>query len=273
MPVILSTTGPYRDRLQALYTELGFLDLDLSNLRSRFWVVRMRALRNLSVVATPEHRDRLLEMRRDHPSIRILAAQIIARVGSADDVVGILESWRIARRLHAHPVRMLVDSMPIEELRRLMAHWERFEDDDIRKILLDATATRDPGAVAPYVSSAVQDPNMEVRIGAARALSRLPADESIMLLRDLLGDEQWPVRNAAAQSLGALRTERAIEPLRSALGDRQYWVRHNAAKALAGLGDSGVETLRRVAAHDEDRYARDAAAEFLGGLATAGATA
>jgi HEAT repeat protein len=263
MQYLKATTGAYRARIREVYAALGLLDEDRRRLRSRFWTVRMRALRRLAVVAGPEDHGRMRALLRDRPSLRLLAAQVLARVGDAGDVLHLLATWPPMHRLQEHPVRVVLESLPPETFAGVVERWDAIADASVRRVLLVAAAQRAPAAAIRWLDAAARSPDKQLRIGAALAAGELVEDVSRDLLLRLLGDAEWEVRAHAAKGLGRLRDPAGLEPLAAGLRDRAFWVRQNAAAALYALGADGRRCLMRAAETSDDRFARDTARQEL----------
>jgi HEAT repeat protein len=77
-----------------------------------------------------------------------------------------------------------------------------------------------------------------VRVTAAAAVSSLPADEGVSVLKPLLSDKDPFVRQEVAYALGNFRSQNAVAPLVERLhGDKVAGVRGAAAVALGMIGD------------------------------------
>jgi len=113
------------------------------------------------------------------------------------------------------------------------------------------------------IAARLTNPNLELRVAAARALGRLGALDHIDALVMALHDECWEVRAQAAHALGRIGASDAVPGLAAALADPAWWVRRHSAYALARLGIEGHAALRGEAAAASDRYARDMAREAL----------
>jgi hypothetical protein len=118
-------------------------------------------------------------------------------------------------------------------------------------------------AAAPAIERRLGDPDVDVRVAAARALGRIESGPCSDALLVALGDPAWPVRAQAAWALGRIGLDGAVPALAACLTDPQWWVRRHAAYALAGLGARGTAALREAVAASPDRYARDIADEAL----------
>ena len=260
------TSGDYREGLARLYRELGLLDADLAQLDSPRWRVRMRALRRLAGVVTPAHRDRIAALADQGGEIRLLVAQIIGRIGRAEDVLALLHDWKVTSRLTEYPVHVMVGALSTDELRRLIARWADFASADIQRIILSAAARRVPSACWSVLPEASRNPSKEVRIAACRAAGLMTSAFTQDLLVTLAGDAAWEVRAQAMKGLAAHHGDTVDALLEAALGDPNFWVRQNAAAALGRHGAQGIARLRALVAHGADRYARDAAEHVLADL-------
>ncbi len=260
---MIRTSGDYREGLARLYRRLGLLQLDLRALGSWRWRTRMYALRRLAGVVQREHREAILRLADEGGEVRLLVAQIIGRIGTADDVFQLLSDWRVTSRLTEYPVHVMVGTMPPDEMRQLLTRWDELRSVEVQRVVLSAAAKRVPAACWGLLPEAARHPSLEVRIAACRAAARMTSAVTLDLLIELAGDEAWEVRAQAVKAMAAHRGRRAQGVLCRALTDRNFWVRQNAAGSLGQHGDSGVRRLREVVAHSDDRYARDAATYVL----------
>jgi len=263
------TSGAYREGLARLYRSLGLLDADLAELASRRWRVRMRALRRLAGVVTTDHRDRIATLAGEGGEIRLLVAQIVGRIGRAEDVITLLKGWKVTSRLTEYPVHVMVGALPIPELRRLVATWAEIDSADIQRIVLSEASQRVPSACWAMLPAAAAHPSKEVRIAACRAASHMTSEITLNLLLSLAEDDAWEVRAQAVKGLAPHKNSAADDVLVAALSDRNFWVRQNAAASLGRHGAVGVARLREVLDRSTDRYARDAAEHVLTDFSTA----
>jgi len=260
---LIRTAGEYKEGLARLYRALGLLDIDLIELRSWRWSVRMRALRRLAAVVTSEHRAVIARLASEGGEVRLLVAQIIGRIGNADDVLPLLATWSLTSRLSEYPLHVMLDALQPDALRVLLAHWDELTSAKIQRILLDAAARTVPGACHEILPRAALHASLEVRIAAAHACGAMSSPQTFALLGTLSQDAAWEVRAQAVKALASHPSNAAVEILADALTDKNFWVRQNAAASLGRQGHNGVVRLRRIIADASDRYARDAAEHVL----------
>ncbi|MCC6620396.1 MAG: HEAT repeat domain-containing protein [Deltaproteobacteria bacterium] len=261
------TSGEFRERLGGLYEALGLAAEDLAALRSRRRSARLRALRRIATVARPEHRAAILAASGEGGEARLIVAQIIGRIGTAEDVLGLLATWRVTSRLGEYPIHVMLEAMPATRLRELLPRWSTIPCVHVRRIALGAAARTTPASCAGLLEAAARDPSIEVRIAACHAAHRITTPETAALLGRLARDEAWEVRAQAVKALANHVTPDATELLVAALIDKSFWVRQNAASALGAHGGAGVLRLQALARETTDRFARDAAEHVLSDLA------
>ena len=116
-------------------------------------------------------------------------------------------------------------------------------------------------AARAALTSAVQDPDAEVRSSALFAVGEFRWEDSVERLIAGADDSEWMVRVFAVTMLGRFPSERAVAKLGAVLAhDAEGMVREAAASSLGELGDrAALEPLQRAAAEDPDREVRKAA--------------
>lgn len=90
-----------------------------------------------------------------------------------------------------------------------------------------------------YLLTALEDPALEVRLDAARALGVGRSERAVPTLIEWLGDAETKIRIAAADALGAIGGPAARSALTRSLGDADHAVRQRAVHALGGIGRRG----------------------------------
>jgi HEAT repeat protein len=102
-------------------------------------------------------------------------------------------------------------------------------------------------AAVPALRTALDDPDVKIRVRAAQALGPIgpAAKEAVPGLIALLSEENEDPRGSAASALGGIgpAANEAIPALTAALHDKQGPVRYAAAEALGKLGAAAVPAL------------------------------
>ncbi len=120
----------------------------------------------------------------------------------------------ILLRRHRHPVvrdqatLLLGRYANVRNLRRLAIQNLRHNkntDPGMRAATLQALTRLLRNAAAPDIDRAMDDPDVRVRVGAARALALLPNAVAMRRLRELLWDRDMRVRTAALETLASFR--------------------------------------------------------------------
>lgn len=261
--VLLHTRGASYDIVVGLYHEFGYAALDRAAIGARSPLKRLRALRRLYVLASPEDRSALLEQAEAGYLARLLALQTLARVGQAEDLVALLQVVRLYSQMMEEPVQAMFARLEGDTLGYIFARWRQFECGRVRRILLTMAAQKRLSGVSELLGAAARSEDLEVRIGACEAAGSLQGRSSFDLLLSALNDPTWQVRARAARALGRRREPAAAAPLAQALKDRAFWVRQDAAGALGRLGAAGEQQLAHVAEHCDDRYAAESATQEL----------
>ena len=120
---------------------------------------------------------------------------------------------------------------------------------------------RHKNAAHAALTSAVKDPDAEVRSSALFAVGEFGWDDAVDRLVAGADDSEWMVRVFAVTLLGRFPDERTVAKLGAVLShDAEGMVREAAASSLGELADAtALEPLRRAAAKDPDREVRKAA--------------
>lgn len=221
---------------------------------SRLWWTRIEAARALSIVGTSEDRlivQRLLED--EQPEVAIAAVACLPRVANADIINRELDRFAtltpMLRQYLLATLREVPDLVDPQLAARLRADAE---PDALSWRVRLAAALEFPRALRAAVPLATHE-NAAVRAAVARALSRLPGDDSLRTLGTLLRDADAGVREEAAASLGALASPRAVPMLTISMRDPAWQVRRRAGLALAQLGEQGKQAVQ-VLRSDPDPY-------------------
>lgn len=131
-------------------------------------------------------------------------------------------------------------------------------------------SVREPNGFQNELVARLADPEVRVRMAAARALAGAPNGGATTALLRLLEEDRWPaVRALSVTALGAARPDPALDRrLTQALDDSSPTVRRALLLALGARGARAhdVDVLERVEDRDEAPEVRAAAARVLGEL-------
>lgn len=188
--------------------------------------------------------------------------QLIRTLASLDETVAI----SALAKYEDTPARLYIDVFKrLDELTKL-------DELDAALNMADGNRTLKQAAVSyigtagitlflPRIESELQNPAMEMRIQAMKALLHLQYMNTPSALAPFYESESWQERMFAAQLAGAMQLSRYKEWLRELLGDPVWWVRYSSAEALTQFSDGDI-LLTHLAASHPDRYARDMANQW-----------
>ncbi len=141
------------------------------------------------------------------------------------------------------------------------------DEDEVRSAACIAIAKfRDPSTFDEIANVLLDDPKIEVRQSAARALGDTKHPAATSFLIEALHDSSWWFeREHVADLLNAIEKmgSAAVEPLIEALADKEATVRKFAATLLGRLGDARAIEALGMALYDLHNEVRIAAAEAL----------
>jgi hypothetical protein len=262
-PYLNSTKGRFLPNVINAYRRLGLLRKDVRGLRSRFWHKRMIAVRRLMNVASGEEKKVLQSCRNDRHLIKLVALQILGRIGSVEDVFSMIRDHYISNRLMEQPFFVLFTSLPLGKFRSIMIRWNQIECPRMRRVLLICSSRIDRIACIKWLPEAARSDDVELRIAACIAASELAEKDVLPLLMKLSRDERWEVRAQAAKALGILKNDETIDVLEFLMEDSAFWTRQYAAGALINIGKKGQSRLQEIAVTGKDRFAKDTATQEL----------
>lgn len=126
---------------------------------------------------------------------------------------------------------------------------------------------RDPSTFDEMANVLLDDPLIEVRQAAAKALGNTKHSDAIPFLMEALRDSYWwyEKEQAAQVLLNAIEGmgRDVIDPLLDALGDRETTVRKYAVRVLGNLGDVRIIEELGMIVYDLHHEVRQAAVEAL----------
>lgn len=241
-------------------------------------------LLRLGASATPALVDALLNR---HPDIRVKVAALLGHSQDPRAVPALVRALRsqyyLVREQAALALGNLLDPQALPAVLEALKDPEP----EVRTAAV-STAGRyeDPNTFDQMADLLLEDPQIEVRQAAAKALGKTRRVEAIPYLMLALHDSFWwyereaaaetlldaieaigqpavdyllaalkdpegAVRRFAAKLLGRIRDPRAIEPLGMALYDIHAEVGQAAAESLARFGEAGLRVLGEALRHPE----------------------
>jgi hypothetical protein len=153
-------------KIRDFYTDMGFLMEDIRESQSIFWHRRLLAMRRLSRVATVNEKKYLLKRKSDKSVISTIAAQIVGKIGTADDILLFLKDRSLPKKLMEHPIFVFLKGISLDKFKIIMESFDQCRDGNIKKILLVTAALVDPPSCRKWLDFASKSPDIEVRIGA-----------------------------------------------------------------------------------------------------------
>jgi HEAT repeat protein len=263
LPYLGATSGDYLERVKGYYKRLDLLNRDIKDLKSPLWHKRLIALRHVVSAGGDEVLAPVLAMKKERHIIRTLAAVVVAKFGTPEQLMEIVISLEPSKRIMEQPLVNLLKGLSPGKIDFLMSHFDGFVSPTIRRLVLSAYAQVVPEKAAAILPELSGDPSKEVRIGVCGAAGDLAAGEPERWLLGMLHDPEWEVRAQAAKALGRYRNPVVIPELETAICDKSFWVRQNAAASMSMLGPAGLIALRDLAAGAADRFAADAAIQEI----------
>ncbi len=138
-------------------------------------------------------------------------------------------------------------SIPGDESLAATAMLLQARDTNLRMVAAQALGNSKNRKAAPYLATAVEDPDEVVACAAIAGLDEIGAKDQQEVLIKCLKDKRWRVRAAAAETLGRLDLKGANPDLLELLEDEDPFVVKNALAALGQTkGVPGISKLRAV---------------------------
>jgi hypothetical protein len=128
--------------------------------------------------------------------------------------------------------------------------------------LLDAIGEKRDAKYLPFVEQMLLHHNIEMRIHALKAISKLGYVQRYDIVFQLSQSDSWQERLMCAKVLAKVQTKESLAVLKTMISDSSWWVRAAAAQSVWGFSE-GRKILSEISANHEDNYARDMAKEWL----------
>ncbi|MFP4588366.1 MAG: HEAT repeat domain-containing protein [Candidatus Acetothermia bacterium] len=230
------------DKLASLYDDCGYLDRDLSYLKSRRWSRRAGAINRLKALQADQLESFLPALLEDSRlEVRLTAVDAWGELGALvleDKLIPLFEDH--SQDVHQFLcIKLFPVGLSVEALGKLA----RKEQAHLRKdaaILLGRSGNLEG---IELFRNLLEDSVPEVRRHAALALGRVGTGAVIELLELAARDSSAEVRAAAARSLGAIENPEAVESLGEMVTDSFWRVRLGAFISLSKYGDVGRRVI------------------------------
>ena len=240
--------GIDKDHMTGVFERLGFVQDEVSALRSRKWWRRLEAAVNLGNIHSRDAVQPLIAAVQDtNEDVRLAAVRSLGQLGS-DQGLGVLldaledeGQWTPAKI-----VEILVGIGPEIES-EVLQRIDSGRSSRSRKLYVELCGHLRLLEGASGIRSLADDPEATVRAAVAKALGMIGHDSASDTLAGLLTDQDCHVRAEAAKSLGRLASAETAENLKKALEDPEWQVRRNAAVSLCLLGPAGKDLLDAAA--------------------------
>lgn len=266
-------SGGARTALVRLYRMRGATDEAVAALDSHSAARRGRAAQVIGQLAYRPAVPRLCQLLADRdPEVRLAAGRALGRMGDPEAVPALLECLYGSRTVPPGTVTKALISLGPEALRNIAAGLEHPQP-IVRSVTTEVLgATGAVSRTAEIARALREDPSLEVRIKAARALGRLGMPDGLEPLIAAVGPAQpTALRIVGAGALGTLGAVAGTTPLAKLLGDQNPHVAATAARALLRLGPPGEAALRGIADKDPGTRAAAQARAALDEAAVGGA--
>lgn len=288
----------------ALTTKKGYIRALLRNLRGDSLALRQAAVIALGKLKDPSSLGILAETLRSESPQRVVAAiHFLENFGTenANEALADLLTHRDphVRATAAAALGRRAGVKYVDRLTPLLSD----PDPRVRANAIQALAGAQDPALVQKLRPLLQDPSMRARVNtiltiaaiqgvsavlewlplirdlahgepsarsaAAYALGRLPVDQSMDLLTDLLNDPDLSIRCEAAKALGRVGVSRVIPGLIKALAgppDLRHQVRRSLATIVQKHGEAAARELANTALSSERAEIRSELADVLGRL-------
>ena len=264
---------PLFPKILYVYEQLGLLRRDVQAMNSKIWHRRIMAIRRLMNVASEREKRTFERCRTDRQMIKIIALQVLGRIGNAGDIFTMIEDHIIDNRMMEQPFYVLFNGLELETFEALMERWNEIQCPRLRQVMLICCARRSPSFAKPWLMDASRSEDMEMRIAFCKSATATEDEELQDRLRKATEDPAWEVRSQAARSLGQIDNDdetpeahqATVDLLRKMLEEHEdsFWVRQSAAFSLWRKGELGRAALEEIQREGQDRYGVDAATQEL----------
>ncbi|HEX5533368.1 MAG TPA: HEAT repeat domain-containing protein [Actinomycetales bacterium] len=260
--LLLKVRGETKASIVALLQRRGTLARALRETTSTSAVRRARGAEVLGAAGRRTALPELLPLLRDtDPEVRQVTARAMGRIRAPAAARPLLEALAGDRTIPPRIVATAVTGIgsaaypALEASLRAEAELERAVAAEICGL------TAAVPTVPALIRIVLDDPALEVRIRAARALGRIGAPIALRPLLLAVDDANpLPLRVVAAKALGELGSDEAVPGLARLAADPAHRLAANAAAALTRCGPKGLLALRAMVNQPDGAHAREALA-------------
>jgi HEAT repeat protein len=260
----LDLRGDTGEAIAELYQHLGFLNRDLSRIRSWRASVRAGAAADLGLVHAPRAVPALLKAVTDRDvRVRQAAVWALGQIGTPATLGGLVRFLGDRNVIVAHRVQEVLADRGREVADAILAYAETTSSRPGRLAAIALIGWLRITTGAHLLRTFMGDMDPEIRVKSVKAAAAIGDPEFLEVFHACLDDSSWPVRCQAAKGLSLFGSPSSVPRLSRALRDPEWWVRFYAATALAEVGPAGEAALNN-ALGDADSKVRDMARYLLG---------
>lgn len=237
--------GIDKDHMTGVFERLGFVQEEVSALRSGKWWRRLEAAVNLGNIHSQGAVEPLiLAVQDSNEDVRLAAVRSLGQLGSARGLAVLLDALEDQDQWTSAKIVEILVSIGPEIESEIVQRAGAGPNSMSRKLYVELCGHLRLLEGIPPLQSLVDDPDTGVRAAVALALGMIGHDSAAAPLNCLLTDDDSHVRAEAARALGALRSAETAVNLQRALDDPDWQVRRNAAVSLCLLGTAGRDLLQ-----------------------------
>lgn len=241
-------SGESLERLNYFFYSLGFVDEEITLLKSNKWWVKAQAARNLGLLRARRGTPALVETLEDpNEDVKTQSMQSLVVLVGVEALRTIFQMVKDMSRWTTLELSVIVREFEGESIPYLV---EALGYSDQSVVLFAIEMLAEIGfveAVDPLLGMARDYPNIVIRSKAIEALGRLGDERSEPLLRELLRNPYPIIRSSALRALERIGSPGSIPQLKERVMSGEVGDRVSAARALAKSGKGGIDELHRFA--------------------------
>jgi HEAT repeat protein len=240
----LDLRGDTDDAIATLYRDLGFLQSDITRLRSRLATRRANAAADLGLIHAQDAIPALARALEDGDvRVRQAAVWAIGQVGMPESLAGLVRLLGDRNLVVAHRAQEVLAERGREVPAAILRYAETTSSRAGRLAAVELIGWLRIVSGEDFLLRCMSDLDPEIRVKGVKASAAIGDPRFLEILHTRLGDARWEVRCQAAKGLSLLGDAASVPRLAAALRDRHWWVRFYAATALAEVGPAGEEAL------------------------------